>query len=233
MPPEHAPPAADHAATHRRGLLRALLILGLCIAAALLLTVDSVYAGMQRLLEAAEPVIAAHPVAGALLFVALAAVSAVLAFFSSALLVPAALYAWGPWLTGALLWVGWWLGGLFAYTVGSMLRGAGGGSAGLPARVAEHLPKAGQPLHFSLVLMWQLVLPSEIPGYICGWLGIPRRTYLAAVAVAELPYAVGAVLLGESVVERHTGWLLLLGVLAALLAYVLVRALHARQSRDT
>lgn len=224
------PVEASAAPTHRKGLVRALAILGLCVAAALLLSVDSVYAAFQGLLEAAEPVIAAHPVLGAVLFVALAAVSAVLAFFSSALLVPAALYTWGPWLTGALLWLGWWLGGLFAYTVGTMLRGSGERPAGVPARIAEHLPKAGQPMHFTLVLLWQLVLPSEIPGYVCGWLGVPRRVYLAAVAVAELPYAVGAVLLGESVVERRTGWLLALGLLSALLAYALVRALHARQS---
>jgi hypothetical protein len=32
-------------------------------------------------------------------------------------------------------------------------------------------------------------------------------------------------------VERRTGWLLVLGVLAALLAYGLVRAAHRRQAR--
>ena len=225
MPAGH--PISDHA--RHRSLWRALAILGLCAAAALLLSLDPVYEGLQRLLVDAEPVIAAHPLLGALLFVLLAAVSAVLAFFSSALLVPAAIYAWGPWVTGALLWIGWWLGGLFAYTVGSMLRGSG--AAAVPPRIAAYLPASSQALHFPLVLLWQLVLPSEIPGYVCGWLGVPRRTYLAAVAVAELPYAVGAVLLGESVVERRTGWLLVLGVLAALLAYGLVRAAHRRQAR--
>jgi uncharacterized membrane protein YdjX (TVP38/TMEM64 family) len=82
-----------------------------------------------------------------------------------------------------------------------------------------------------MVLLWQLVLPSEIPGYVCGWLGVPRRTYLAAVAVAEIPYAIGAVLLGESVVKRHTGWLLALGMLAAVLVYALVRLQQARRPR--
>lgn len=216
--------------SHRKALLRALAIVLACGVVAALLSVDSVYAGLQRVLLAAEPLIAAHPVLGAVAFVVLAAASAVLAFFSSALLVPAAVFTWGQWLTGALLWLGWWLGGLFAYSVGRALRGASTDPDGRPpGRFAAYLPAPTQPLGFPLVLLWQLVLPSEIPGYVCGWLRVPRRTYLAAVAVAELPYAAGAVLLGESVVQRNTGWLLALGVLAAVLVYALVRMLQARQ----
>ena len=79
------------------------------------------------------------------------------------------------------------------------------------------------------MLLWQLVLPSEIPGYVCGWLGVRFRTYIAAVAVAELPYAVGAVVLGESVVERRLGWVVAFGVLAATLGYLLVRVWRRRQ----
>ena len=218
-----------HPRSRRKALLRALAVVLACAAAAALLSVDAVYAALQRLLLAAEPLIAAHPLVGAVAFVALAALSAVLAFFSSALLVPAAVFTWGQWLTGALLWLGWWLGGLFAYTVGRSLRRSTAAHEGAPGRFAAYLPASTQTLGFPLVLLWQLVLPSEIPGYVCGWLRVPRRTYLAAVAVAELPYAVGAVLVGETVVQRHTGWLLALGVLAAVLVYALVRMLQARQ----
>jgi uncharacterized membrane protein YdjX (TVP38/TMEM64 family) len=215
----------------RKGLLRALAIVLACVAVAGLLSVDAIFTGFQRVLLLAEPIIQAHPVLGAVVFVVLAAVSAILAFFSSALLVPAALFTWGHWVTGALLWLGWWLGGLFAYTVGQALRGSAEPGARPPGRFAAYLPTSPDKLGFPLVLLWQLVLPSEIPGYVCGWLGVPRRTYLAAVAVAELPYAVGAVLIGESVLERRPVGLMVLGLLAALLAYLLVRALHARQSR--
>ena len=211
--------------------MRAFAIVLACAALAALLSVDAAYAQLQRLLLAAEPLIAAHPLLGAVVFVALAAASAVLAFFSSALLVPAAVFTFGRWLTGALLWLGWWLGGLFAYSVGRALRGSGDAPARPPGRFAAYLPTSTQGLGFPMVLLWQLVLPSEIPGYVCGWLGVPRRTYLVAVAVAELPYAIGAVLVGESVVQRQTGWLLAFGVLAGVLAFGLVRLLHARQAR--
>lgn len=214
----------------RRGLLRALAIVAVCVALAGLLSVDAVYAELQKLLLAARPVIAAHPVTGAFLFVALAAVSALLAFFSSALLVPAAVFTWGQWLTGALLWLGWLVGGMFAYWVGHRVRG--GREVQPPARIAAYLPRATSEIGFPLVLLWQLVLPSEIPGYVCGWLGLRFRTYVAALAVAEVPYAVGAVVLGESVVERRLGWVVALGVLAAALGYLLLRVWRRRQTQD-
>jgi hypothetical protein len=46
-------------------------------------------------------------VLGAVVFVLLSAVSAMLAFFSSALLVPAAVFAWGNTLAVGLLWLGY------------------------------------------------------------------------------------------------------------------------------
>jgi uncharacterized membrane protein YdjX (TVP38/TMEM64 family) len=144
--------------------------------------------------------------------------------------VPAAVFTWGQWLTGALLWLGWLLGGMVAYGVGHLVRG--GREARPPARIAAYLPHAPAEIGFTLVLLWQLVLPSEIPGYVCGWLGVRFRTYVAAVAVAELPYAVGAVVLGESVVERRLGWVVALGVIAATLGYLLVRLWRRRQQAD-
>ena len=98
---------------HTRSLVRALAIVLICVSAALFLSIDSVYEVLHRALAEAEPMIAAHPVLGAVVFVLLSAVSAMLAFFSSALLVPAAVFAWGNTLAVGLLWLGWLLGGMF------------------------------------------------------------------------------------------------------------------------
>ena len=215
-----------HQGRGARNLLRALAIVVLCAVVALLLSVDAVYGLLQQLLRSAEPVIAARPVVGAAVFMLLAAVSAVLAFFSSALLVPAAVFAWGELLTMLLLWAGWLLGGMFAYALGSAFRTPEGAPFRLPARITAHLPSVPKTASFSLVLLWQLVLPSEVPGYLSGYLGVPFRTYVAAAALAELPYAIGAVLIGDSVVNRQPGWLMLLGVVAAGMGYLLMRRLH-------
>ena len=52
-------------------------------------------------------------------------------------------------------------------------------------------------------MLLQLALPSEIPGYLCGVLGVRLRTYALALAIAELPFALGTVLLGDGVVRRN------------------------------
>ena len=58
---------------------------------------------------------------GKLVFVLVSALSAMLAFFSSAVVVPVAVYAWGNATTLALLWGAWLLGGIGSYVVGRTL----------------------------------------------------------------------------------------------------------------
>ncbi len=58
------------------------------------------------------------------------------------------------------------------------------------------------------------------------------RTYLGALALAELPYAAGAVLLGEGVVNREIGWLLAFGMLGAAFSLYVLRVLHERLERE-
>jgi uncharacterized membrane protein YdjX (TVP38/TMEM64 family) len=207
---------------------RALVVALICTIVALLLSVDAVYASLQRALAAAEPLIEGHPYLGVVVFVGLAAASAVLAFFSSALLLPPAVYAWGVPTTVGLLWLGWLLGGVGTYTLGRGLRGPQGGSSRAPSRFDFYLRRLPRDLKFALVLMLCLALPSEVPGYLCGYVGVRFRTYFAALALAELPYAVGAVLLGNGVVNRHIGWLVAMGLGAAALSLYAVRLLHRR-----
>lgn len=216
---------------HRRGLRRAALVLGLCLLAALLLSLDPVYALLQKALAALDPLIAAHPLLGAFVFIVLSALAAVMAFFSSAILVPSAVLAWGKTLTVVLLWVGWLIGGLAMYTLGRSLRHPGAGGGKPKGRFAAYLPSSPEELRLPLILLWQLALPSEIPGYICGYLGVPFRTYFLALALGELPFALGAVWLGESVVDRSLGLLLAIGAVAATFAYFIYRALRKRMPR--
>ena len=198
-----------------RSWSRAVVVVLICTSVALLLSVDAVYGGLQQLLSVAEPLIAGHPYLGAVVFVVLAAVSAILAFFSSALLLPAAVYAWGNTVTFGLLWLGWLLGGMCTYALGRGLRRPHGKAPRTSRQLDFYVQRVRGDVTFTLVLLLHLAMPSEIPGYLCGYLGVRRRTYLAALAVAELPYAVGAVMLGDGVVNRHIGWLVAFGLVGA------------------
>jgi len=207
---------------------RAAVVVLICTSLALLLSVDPVYAGLQRLLLAAEPLLAGHPYLGAVAFVGLAALSAILAFFSSALLLPPAIYTWGTSVTLVLLWLGWLLGGICTFALGSSLRGRPWGASGTSSQFDFYRQRTQGKVTFALVLLLCLALPSEIPGYLCGYLSVRFRTYFAALALAELPYAAGAVLLGDGVVHRHIGWLVACGVIGAALSLYSLRVLHAR-----
>jgi uncharacterized membrane protein YdjX (TVP38/TMEM64 family) len=222
------PGAAAPSQPRARSWGRALVVVLLCAGVALLLSVDEVYEGLQRVLSAAEPLIAAHPVLGAVAFVLLAAISAVLAFFSSALLLPAAIYAWGNTVTFGLLWLGWLLGGICTYAVGRGLRGPQGRAPKSSSQFDFYVQRAPGEVTFAFVLLLYLALPSELPGYLCGYLRVRLRTYFAALALAELPYALGAVLLGAGVVHRHVGVLVSFGLIGAALSLYALRMLHRR-----
>jgi uncharacterized membrane protein YdjX (TVP38/TMEM64 family) len=198
----------------------------ICTSLALLLSVDAVYGRLQQALSAAEPLIAAHPYVGAVVFVVLAALSAILAFFSSALLLPAAVFAWGNTVTLGLLWLGWLLGGMCTYALGRGLRRPHGRAPRTSRQLDFYLQRVRGELTFALVLLLQLAIPSEIPGYLCGYIGVRRRTYVSALAMAEFPYAVGAVMLGDGVVNRHIGWLVAFGLIGAAFSLFALWVLH-------
>jgi len=193
---------------------------------------DALHGAVLNLLDASRDIIAAHPVAGPLVFVGLSALSAMVGFVSSAVIVPAAVYAWGPVATAALLWPGWLLGGLVAYTLAATIGRPALRwlvPAGALGRYQEFLARRPK---FTSILLLQLALPSEIPGYLLGLARYPVRLYLAALAIAELPYAVGTVLLGLSFVERRIGMLIALAVVGLLGAGFLLRALRKHRAAD-
>jgi uncharacterized membrane protein YdjX (TVP38/TMEM64 family) len=86
-------------------------------------------------------------------------------------------------------------------------------------------------MSFPTVLLLQFALPSEIPGYLLGILRVRFRIYLAALALVELPYAVGTVLLGESIVQQRAEWLLVLGAAAVGVAAIAAYLLRSRFGR--
>jgi uncharacterized membrane protein YdjX (TVP38/TMEM64 family) len=221
---------ATHLLQHWRRALGALL---LCALIVVLLSIDELFALLQQLLVAAEPLIAAHPVGGRMLFVALSGLSAMLAFFSSALLVPMAVHNWGRPATMLLLWLGWLLGGACSYAVGRflgrpMVRGLSS------ARMADfYLRRLPAQIDFPVALLVQVAMPSEVPGYLFGTLKVPFRLYLLVLALVEAPLAVGTVLLGDSLIQRERGWMLVLVVLGVGTSLLAVHRLHRKLSGET
>lgn len=217
---------------HRAWRRGAVLVLA-CVILALVGTSDDLHRSLLSVLDAASKLIAERPILGAILFVLLSALSAMLAFVSSAVLVPVALYAWGETVCALLLWLGWILGGATAYTLGRWL-GRPVVRWLLPTETLDRYEdRLSTETPFGLIVLLQLALPSEVPGYLLGLVRYPLWRYLLALGLAELPYAVGTVYLGESFLERRLVLLLALGVAGAVFMFLAVRSLHRRLQERT
>lgn len=225
MTNERAPTLSVSRPAFTWGRLVAVLALGLGLYIAV--SSDAVYSLLFGVVTAVSEIVATHPVWGAVLFVLLSAVSAMVAFFSTGVIVPVALVTWGAGGTLVLLWLGWVLGGVVAYTLSRSFGRrvvtalTSGEALAWGDRISSRAP-------FHLILLFQLGLPSEIPGYVLGLLRYPFLTYLTALGLAELPYAIATVYLGDSFLERRAIVLIGLALGVMLLSFVSFRTLHKR-----
>ena len=200
----------------RKAWQGAAVVVLLTIVLAALARSDALHVILNDALAASQVVIARHQVIGPLLFVALAALSAMLAFASVAMFLPLAVFTWGEPATILLLWTGWLLGGACTYAAGRFFGRAVTRwlNADSLLHRLEHFVGPATP--FGVVLLLQLALPSEIPGYMLGLVRYSAPRYLLALGLVELLYTVAAVHLGASFVERRAGMVLATGMAVAL-----------------
>jgi uncharacterized membrane protein YdjX (TVP38/TMEM64 family) len=216
----------DYLQQHRRRI--AVALLGLLVAVLVVLS-DSVYALIDRGLDVVEDLLFRHPVAGLVTFVGLSALSAMITFVSTAVLVPVGITVWGELGTMGLLWSGWLLGGAIAYSIGRFL---GRGIVRLltsKEQMDRYEGSINRRLRWPAVFLFQLALPSEVPGYLLGIVRYPFPRFLLALALAELPFAAGAVYLGKGFLERNYVMMFLLGLAGILLIVGALAAWHHRQ----
>lgn len=140
-----------------------------------------------------------HPIAGAAVFFLFAALSAMLAFTSSVVLVPAANLVWGKLITFLLLWGGWIAGAIAAFGIGKvaspvLVR------LGYQETLEKYQQFVSRRMRFWTTMLFCIAVPSEIPGYLFGGLRYPFLKFLAAIALAESIYAFGIVIAGQSLV---------------------------------
>jgi len=212
----------------RRNLQRHLLVLGaLIIVAGLVAASDTLHDRTQEIIVWTEDIISQAPLLGMLVFVLLAMLSAMVAFFSSALLAPVAIYAWGEAGCLALLWLGWCLGGIISFCIGRYLGHSAVSKIIGEEKIAGWQNTLSERTRFVHILFFQAIVPSEIPGYLLGILRYPFLLYLAALGITEIPYALATVYLGESFLEGRGVVIILVGIGFILLAASLLH-IHRR-----
>ncbi len=180
----------------------------------------------------AEGIMMAHPVAGSVVFFLLSAISAMLAFASSMVLVPPANEVWGKPVSFLLLWGGWTAGAIAAYFIGYFARPL------LFRLVQRQKIEKYEEIVSKRMKLWAamllcLAVPSEIPGYLFGGLHYPFWKFLAAISIAESIYALGVIIAGESLLEAKPAALAVtVGILivVAVGAGMLLRAQRKRKA---
>lgn len=196
--------------THKRAIVAATAVVLLLIIAAS----AGLHGAFENVVDWLKGHIARHPVLSGLAFVGLSAISVPFAGVSSLLIVPVGVRYWGEAMTVALLWTGWVLGGMLTYFIG---RGVGAGVARWVVsrrKVKYYQERITDKASFPLVLLFQASLPSEIPGYVLGTVKYPFLSYLIALTVVELPFAAGAVFLGDSFLKRRYWLMIVVGTIA-------------------
>jgi len=200
--------------------------------AAALLWSEAGHGVVLRTLTTVERIAAAHPAWAATLVVLFTAGAAMLAFFSSLVVVPFAVFTWG--VPGALLlvWSGWLLGGVGSYAVGRFLGPHVVHWLGFSPMLARYDQRVSRGTPFALVFLFQLALPSEVRGYLLGLIRYAFAPYLLSYALAELPYAVAAVLVGEGLLEHRAVAALAISAAVVLLTVWAFYALHRRLAAE-
>ena len=183
----------------------------------------------------AKEIMSANPVLGAVVFFLFAVVSAMLAFASSAALVPSANLVWGQPVTFLLLWGGWVTGAAIAFAIGNLSRPLLN-RLGYDETLKKYQQLLSKRMRFWLVLLFCFALPSEIPGYLFGGMHYPFWKFLLAAAIAEAVYAGGLIVAGDSLLAATPfPFLLIVGVLIVIGAGTswLLRVIkNRRASRD-
>ncbi len=216
----------------REYLQRHIVIVGILIVVVGLVTAsDTLHNRTEEIIVWIEGVISQAPVLGMVLFVLLSMVSAMVAFFSSAVFAPIAVYAWGKAGTFMLLWLGWLLGGILSFCVGRFLGRSVVGMIIDEKKIAGWERELGERSRFIHILMFQAAVPSEIPGYVLGILHYRFPLYLTALALTEIPYAIATVYLGESFLEGESIVFILLGIAVIVLGVFLLQGIRKLMSQ--
>jgi len=174
----------------------------------LLFASRAVYVVLLNLLTSAQALAVEYPLVAAVLVVVFAAIAAMLAFVSSWVIVPFAVFTWGTVEALLLLWTGWLLGGVTSYAIGRFLGRPAVRRLVASPRLAEYEARITPHSAFGLVLLLQLGLPSEIPGYLLGIVRYSFRWYLLSLGIAELLHGLATVYLGAQLLERRVAPLL-------------------------
>jgi uncharacterized membrane protein YdjX (TVP38/TMEM64 family) len=192
------------------------------------LSSEAAHAALLRALDNVQQTAAARPRLAAALVVLFTGVAAMLAFVSSWLVIPFAVHTWGTSSALLLVWAGWLLGGAASYVIGRFLGAPVVRWLGFSRLLARYEERVSHRTPFTLALLFQLALPSELRGYLFGLGRYPFGRYMLSLALAELPFGIASVYLGAGIVQRRATLVLAMGLALVLMSASSLYLMHRR-----
>ncbi len=147
--------------------------------------------------------IQSHQVVGLSVFFLFAALSVILGPFTSVPLVPIAITVWGRMETFVLLLSGWLVGGVATYLIGKYAAYAIFKKVIPFGKIEAYRKKISAESEFFLIVLFRLMLPAEIPGYLLGIIRYDFTKYWFATFLGELPFAIIVVFASEAFLEAN------------------------------
>ena len=117
--------------------------------------------------------------------------------------------------------LGWFLGGAVAFFIGRVFGRSFASIIIGEEKLVYWEDQLKERTRFVHILLFQAVVPSEIPGYLLGTLRYRFVLYLTALGITELPYAIATVYLGESFLEGESTTFIVLGIGAIVVSVLL------------
>lgn len=205
----------------------ALVLVGVLILAGAFWYVSDIQVVIDWLTEIFGVAVAYDNTFAAVVFTGLAALSAMLSFFTSTPLVPIAAALWGNTFTVTLLIVGWFIGGCIAYWIGY-------GFSQLIERmsifrtVKHYQEQLGSSNEFLLAFLFRFAVPAEIGAYTLGILRYPFWRYAIITFIAEAPFSIITIYGTNALVERHPALFIVIIFAGLLVVSTFVYLFHRR-----
>lgn len=149
---------------------------------------------------------------GGLVFIGLAALSALFSPFSSTPLIPPAIMIWSSGTVAIMLLSGWLAGDLIAYLIGRFARRTFANRLFSFEKMERYQNMIPTKAQFWLVLLVRFALPTEIVGYVLGIIRYHFGKYFLATFLIEVPFAILAIYSGKALIAGNA--LMFIGLIA-------------------
>ncbi len=142
---------------------------------------------------------------GIFVFLMLSVISAILSPFSSVPLIPIVITVWGNVLTMFILMLGWVLGSIVSYFLGSFTGYSLLKKIFSTKKVEQYKQLLFPRINFLTVILFRVAVPTEIAGYLLGTIKYNFLKYIFATTIVEALFAVIVVYSGEAFMNANKG----------------------------